>query len=449
MKTPLRLMAFIAAGTLLFGCQKVTQKKVYTANVPNYMSYDELRGSIANDDSKTLERPGKIFLYNDYVLINDFESGVHIYNNSNPSAPEHVAFINVPGNVDMAVKDDILYVDSYVDIVAIDISDPNNARELGRSKEALSYTIPSGMNWQYPVSSIDQEKGVVVSYEVKEIEEECKNDECGFMYFDNVAVTHGDWAGSMMSDEGTVVSFSGTNQNNVRSAAASNNSNAIAGSMARFMMIDSYLYVISDEATVKVFDISSPNMPLVTTFNPWQDARTQGMIETLFTFKDHLFIGSNAGMLAYSVSNPENPQYLSMYDHMTACDPVVANDDYAFVTLRSGDMCGFDNADQMDIMDISDIMNPREVHVQSMSNPHGLSLDNENNILFVCDGWDGLRMYDVSNVNSLRELKHESGNTYDVITYRNIAHVIGDDGLSQYQYNQDGSLSKLSSISLN
>lgn len=448
MKTPLRLLAILLAGSTLFGCQKVTQKKVYTANVPTYMSYDELRSSVSNDDSKTLERPGKIFLYNHYILINDFETGVHIYNNSNPSAPVHEAFISVPGNVDIAVKDDILYVDSYVDLVAIDISDPKNAKEIGRSQDALSYTIPSGMNWQYPVSTIDQSLGVVTGYEVKEIEEVCENDDCGYLYYDNVAVTQGTFGGSMMSEEGTVVSFSG-NTNNVRSATASNNSNAIAGSMARFMMIDSYLYAISDEATVKVFDIASPSMPLVKTFNPWQDANTWGMIETLFTFKDHLFIGSNSGMLAYDVSSPENPNYLSMYDHMTACDPVVANDDYAFVTLRSGDQCGFNNSDQMDIMDISNIMNPREIAVHSMSNPHGLSLDNESQVLFVCDGWDGLRVFDIKDINNLRELTHQSGNTYDVITHRNIAHVIGNEGLVQYQYDQSGALSTLSTIALN
>ena len=105
------------------------------------MSYEELRSSVYNDNDQQLERPGKIFLYNSLILINDFEKGIHVYDNSNPSSPSHVAFINIPGNVDIAVRDNILYVDSYVDLVAIDISDPTEVKEIGRTENALSYNI--------------------------------------------------------------------------------------------------------------------------------------------------------------------------------------------------------------------------------------------------------------------------------------------------------------------
>ena len=174
-------IAFLFIG-FISSCQKISKTTQFTANVPAYMSYEDLRSSIQNDNSHSLVKPGKIFLYNSLILINDYESGIHIYDNGNPSSPSHVAFISIPGNVDIAVRDNILYADSYTDIVAIDISDPTNAREVGRSNNALSYTIPSGMDWNYPVAEIDESKGVVTGYTIGEVEETCKNEDCKTFY---------------------------------------------------------------------------------------------------------------------------------------------------------------------------------------------------------------------------------------------------------------------------
>jgi hypothetical protein len=444
-----KFFGFLLLGTLaLAGCKKVEKTRVYTANTPIYLTYDQLRTSVTNDNERPLTKPGKIFVYNQYILINDFESGIHIYNNVNPAFPTHVAFINVPGNVDIAVKDDILYVDSYIDIVAIDLSDPTNVREIARSQDALSYTIPGSMNYDYPVSNIDETKGVVIGYRVAEVEETCKNEECGYYYYDDLAVNRGVWEGNMMSEDGNAVSFAG-NTNNVRSVSNSNTTGAIAGSMARFLMIDDFLYVISDQSTIKVFDVSSKNLSLVTTFYPWNEGGGWGNIETLFSFGDHLFIGSSTGMLAYDVSNASSPEYISNYSHMTSCDPVVANDDFAFVTLRSGTECGSPDMDQLNVLDIQDIMDPQEIGVYELNNPHGLALDSDQNLLFVCDGASGLKIFNTAEINSLKEIGSQSGDTYDVIARGNVIQVIGDGGLVQYSYDATGSLRELSRINLN
>ena len=200
------------------GCKKFTQTKVYTANEPVYLSYEDLRSSVESDNDRALVRPGKILVTDRYIFINDYEAGIHVYNNTNPSSPEHVGFINIPGNVDMAVKDNTLYADSYIDIVSIDISDPSNIAEISRTDDALSYTIPSTMDYSYPVSDIDRNKGVVTGYKVGEVEEKCANDECGSSYYNAVTVNQGAWTGSMMSEDGTVVDFA-DNSNNVRSVA--------------------------------------------------------------------------------------------------------------------------------------------------------------------------------------------------------------------------------------
>ena len=78
-------------------------------------------------------------------------------------------------------------------------------------------------------------------------------------------------------------------------------------------------------------------------------------------------------MQIFDNSNPSEPIHLSTFAHARVCDPVVVNDDYAFVTLRSGDRCsGFVN--QLDVVDIKDLENPKLVKSYPMDNPHGLGV---------------------------------------------------------------------------
>ncbi len=132
---------------------------------PVYMSYDELRTvSIFTVQDQPLLKTDKIYLYQNYLLVNSANQGIHIYDNTDPANPQHVIFINIPGNVDIAIKQDYLYVDSYIDLVTIDISDMNTIKEVHRVENMFPYdpyqNIPEGIYFR----SIDKEKGVVIGY---------------------------------------------------------------------------------------------------------------------------------------------------------------------------------------------------------------------------------------------------------------------------------------------
>ena len=100
--------------------------ETYNTNVPVYLSYNDLRTSVNVATAKNLKNPGKIYFYNNLLFVVEDKEGVHIINNEDASNPINIGFINIPGNVDIAVKNDLLYADSYVDLVVIDISEINN-----------------------------------------------------------------------------------------------------------------------------------------------------------------------------------------------------------------------------------------------------------------------------------------------------------------------------------
>ncbi len=96
---------------------------------------------------------------------------MHIIDNQNPADPQNIGFIEIPGNVDIAIKENILYADSYVDLVAIDISDINNPTEVDRVEDVLPYTLPPA-NEDYRFAEVDEDKGVVTGWEIKKVRQE-------------------------------------------------------------------------------------------------------------------------------------------------------------------------------------------------------------------------------------------------------------------------------------
>jgi hypothetical protein len=103
------------------------------------------------------------------LFINELGKGIHVINNQNPSNPQPVAFISVPGNADIAVKGDVLYADNATDLVSLDISNPLQVRVLHRVENAFPsemYPPHTGVFFQ----CVDKTKGAVVGWEKTTLE---------------------------------------------------------------------------------------------------------------------------------------------------------------------------------------------------------------------------------------------------------------------------------------
>jgi hypothetical protein len=148
------------------------------------------------------------------------------------------------------------------------------------------------------------------------------------------------------------------------------------------------------------------------------------------------------------ISSPESPVTVSTYEHVRSCDPVVVDDHYAYVTLRSGNTCqGFNN--QLEVIDIDNLSAPKLLETYPMTNPHGLGIDNAT--LFICDGNDGLKAFDASDIHNIDKnmvAHYKNINATDVIPLNNILIMIGEDGLFQYDYSNPKDIKLLSTIAV-
>ncbi len=203
------------------------------------------------------------------------------------------------------------------------------------------------------------------------------------------------------------------------------------GSMARFAVVDNYLYTVNNES-MKLFNISDDAQPYFS-----NDVHIGFGIETIFPKDTMLYIGSQDGMFIYSIETPNNPIRISDYWHMTSCDPVIVDGNFAYVTLHTNDnnegmWCG-NNTNELHIIDISDITYPNLLQAYPMTRPLGLGIDE--NKLFLCD--DGLKVYDISNSPEITLLQTFDISANDVIALGEILLVVGNDGLYQYSYSND------------
>lgn len=400
------LLAFIS-------CEKNNDElyEDYLVARPLTMSLQEFKNSVDIIAPVPVQESGKIYAYNDYIFVNDKYKGVHVIDNSNPENPRKISFIKIAGNVDISVKDNYLYADSITDLMVFDISDINNIQIVKRLDNVLRDNViwPAEADF-FEYGDWNYETDILVGWEV---------------------VTER----RLISDYETR-----WGQMDILFAEANDAGNVgQGGSLARFKIVGDYLYAV-DSHNINVFDISDLENPA-----DLDDVFAGFDIETIFYNGEYLFLGSMRGMYIYNITVPSSPEFVSEFQHGTACDPVVVDGDYAYVTLRGGNNCGATESGLF-IVDISNISNPELAVSYPMDEPYGLGVRNEK--LFVCDGSSGLKVYDKTDINSLQLLDHfQDVVTFDVIPMQNQLLMVGDDVLYQYRYNQDG-ISLLSSLSL-
>ena len=418
MKKPI-LLLFFAFALGLVSCEKNDDSKYadYLVATPIKMSKAEFEQGVDVEPPTPVQVSGKIYAYKDYIFINDKNIGVHVVDNTDPTSPHKIAFIKIPGNVDISIKDDYLYADSLTDLVVLDISDIHDIKLKSRLKNVLYNNViwPAEADF-FEWEDIDYENEVLVGWttttERRLISE----------YQDRFQ--GGDFATDMM----------------FANSAAAESTTGQGGSLARFKIVDDFLYAV-DSHNINIFNISDLDHPI-----DLEDVYAGFDIETIFNKDQYLFLGSMSGMFIYDISSPATPTFVSEFHHGTACDPVVVDGDYAYITLRGGNFCGATESGLF-IVDISNISAPTLKISYPMEGPYGLGVKDEK--LFVCDGKAGLKVYDKTDVAHLVSLNHfKDIDTFDVIPLQNSLLMVGDKVLTQYEY-LDESIRLLSTLKLN
>jgi len=409
----MRTISFIALSLLFLvvGCKDKRYINYY-GNKPIYMSYDEFRSSVKFENPHALKQKGAIFLHNSTLYVIEENQGVHVFDNSNPASPVNVGFVRVYGATNLSMKEHTMYVNSYVDLVVLDCSNPEHPTPINRVNNVFPYSVVYPNNG-YRTQQVDENKGIVMRFELADIKEE-KADTPSANYLED---------GTLMTTYSS-------------STGASNS----AGSMSTFTSNSHHLYILSTNSIVSfgISNASSPTKESTTSLNRWA--------ETLLTDETHLFIGTTTGMQIYSAPNSGNPTFISEISHIQACDPVAIDGNFAYYTIRSGTNCG-NSSNKLEVVDISNLSNPVLVGSFDMTNPHGLAAQNSK--VWVCDNTSGLKCFNSTvpaNTGNAQLSQFTGITAYDIIVRGQNAIVMGENGLFQIDYSNSSTPSLISTI---
>jgi len=412
MKTKI-LFTTLFLALLSSSCIKDKGYKTYTISRPEYSVKSGVKEGAKLQEPQALKNPGSFVLYNTTMYINEKNKGIHVIDYRNPTSPVNKGFVPIPGNLGISLNNGVLYADCYCDLFVFKL--------LADQTIQFQNSVPNTFLTRMQTFNYDTNY-VTLNWIKKDT--------------------------TVSVDDYMRIHNYGTNSDGIQHFSANANSNnnpprgtSVGSSMAVFTIVNDHLYTV-DNSNLHAFSLADALHPTLES-----KQHVNWNVETIFPFKNKLFIGSMSGMYIFSTDNPSQPTYISQFNHVTVCDPVIADERFAFVTLRSGNSCGgFTN--QMDVLNIETITNPVLVKSFPFTNPHGLSKDG--NVLFVCDGQAGLKIVDATDINALT-LKQTLpvGKAIDVIAYKQLAFVMLENAIQIYSYDQQFNVQLLSTINKN
>lgn len=419
MRNPIPILSLLLIVLGLSSCRD-KQFTTFTANLPIYQSLEDWRASdLSLRAPQAIRRPGKIYIYQNLLLVNEYMEGIHLYDNTNPANPIALGFLPVLGNSELAIRNDVLYLDSYYDLLAFDLSDPGNPRLRHRLQDLFEFSAfdrLASLDPEYPLASYNPEKGVIVGWEVGEVTQESNlyfyRNTWAYSATAEVALTSGDGGGSVGK----------------------------GGSTARFTLYDQYLYALRGDDLLVIDVAAAPSQVNVLTLSQ--------VPETLFPADGHLFVGTTTGMLIYDLASPAAPSFRSQIEHIFSCDPVVVDGDRAYLTLSRDQQCrAGDNA--LWVIDISNLSAPHTLYTFPMTNPKGLGVDG--NALFLCDAVDGLRVFNRTDDAIIAQniiAQFAGYKALDVIPnpFNKVLILTGSDGIYQYDYSDLNNITEISHL---
>jgi len=119
---------------------------------PILLDRNDFENSVSLKDPISISTSGKIYIKDDLLFINEIHKGFHIYDNSDPTSPTPIKFLEVPGSTDLAIRENMIYINQATDLIALEYDTTDGITltkrvvnvfpELRSPDGFLSYNIP-------------------------------------------------------------------------------------------------------------------------------------------------------------------------------------------------------------------------------------------------------------------------------------------------------------------
>lgn len=167
----IKVLLLIFATSFISGCffSGECYPSARTKVVPITLDRDSYESPYYLQESRSINKNGKIIVYGDYLVINEPKKGLHIYNNAVTTAPEPIGFIAIPGNTEAVVKNGFLIANNYTDLITFSLSNGDFV-ELSRATNTLGLKVAIE---DYDRYGVDPEEEVIIGSRRERIGTRC------------------------------------------------------------------------------------------------------------------------------------------------------------------------------------------------------------------------------------------------------------------------------------
>ena len=128
---------------------------------PVVIKREDIDASITFKNDVEVTESSKIYIFDDYIFINDKRKGFHIFDNSDASNPLKKTFLNIPGATDIAIRNNVFFVNQATDLVSLTIDVNTTALTINKR---LKNVFPEILSPDGFLSDNDSEEVIVVDW---------------------------------------------------------------------------------------------------------------------------------------------------------------------------------------------------------------------------------------------------------------------------------------------
>lgn len=137
---------------LFIGCIWHTDDEPFiieqSAFEPVTMTRVVLENSVATLPVQNIIKSGKIYIFDNFLFISEVNDGFHVFDYQNPLNPVPLIYLKAPGATDLAIRNNILYINQAVDLISMEFKMQTSTFELlHRNKNVFPQKIsPDGFS---------------------------------------------------------------------------------------------------------------------------------------------------------------------------------------------------------------------------------------------------------------------------------------------------------------
>ena len=119
----------------------VTYEDDPTCKLYEFIPFSKLGNSFKISPPQEIRNNEKIALYKNFLLVIKKDQGINLINVSDKETPKPLYFLEILGITNLVLKNDYLYVNSYQNLLILDLTDIHHIKKLSQTNNILSYPI--------------------------------------------------------------------------------------------------------------------------------------------------------------------------------------------------------------------------------------------------------------------------------------------------------------------